>query len=387
MVMRIIASLLALSLLPVGEAADPAPIDVFTAPGKGAAAPYAGFRIPALCRLPDGTVLAFAEGRVQGLADHGDVDVVLRRSSDGGRTWDAMIVVADAGDAFIGNAAPVVDRRDGSVAMLLAWKAAGAHESDIRAGRKPPCELRLTRSTDGGRTWSAAVPAPGLTELATTRGWRWNLPSPCHGIQIAHGPHAGRLVVAGNHSSPDGAGNKYLGAHALLSDDGGRSWTVGAVDTPPATGRAGAVVFPNESTVAEWTDGSLVFHTRDEGGPAPATRGTARSTDGGTTFTAPFAPEPAIIGPVCQGALLASTDAAGRPVLLASLPADPKARKRLVIRCSWDGGATWSDGPILHEGGAAYADLVALGDGRFLALAELDGYRRIAAIPFMVAGR
>ncbi len=385
---RLLLGVLAIGpLVAAGESTIAAPVDVFAAPAKGEKGPYAGYRIPAICRLPDGTLLAFAEARVQSLADNADVDLVQRRSTDGGRTWEPMTVVADVGPAFIGNAAPVVDRRDGSVAMLVAWKAAGAHESDIRAGKQPPCEIRLTRSTDGGRTWSALIPAPGLADLATTRGWRWNLPSPCHGIQLAKGPHAGRLVVAGNHSSPDGAGNKYLGAHALLSDDGGRTWSVGAVDTPPATGRTGPVVFPNESTVAEWTDGTLVFHTRDEGGPAPATRGVARSTDAGATFTAPFAPEPAIVGPVCQGALLTGVDAAGKPVLLASLPADPKARKRLVIRCSRDGGATWEDGPVLHEGGAAYSDLVELGEGRFLALAELDGYRRIAAIAFTIAGK
>ena len=43
------------------------------------------FRIPALIAARNGTLLAFAEGRRSGGGDAGDIDLVLKRSRDGGR--------------------------------------------------------------------------------------------------------------------------------------------------------------------------------------------------------------------------------------------------------------------------------------------------------------
>lgn len=376
-----LALLLSAACAAAPPAGSPATTDVFISGRHG----HKGYRIPAVVRTRDGVLLAFCEGRVHGLGDAGDVDLVLSRSADGGRTWSEPEVVADAGKDFIGNPAPVVDTRDGAVTVLLTWKAGAAHEGDIRAGKQPPATVWSVRSEDGGRTFSKAAPVEGLNRELLARGWRWNIPGPGHAIQLAHGPHAGRLVCAANHSGGGGPGGAFLGGNAFLSDDGGRTWSLGAVDAAPDGGRKGAVVFPNESTVAELPDGTLRFDTRDEGGPAKATRGWTTSGDGGRTFASPYVPEDGLVGPVCQGSLLAAADAAGRPVLLASLPADPKARRTMQVRLSRDGGRTWQPGPVLHPGGAAYSDLVQLEPGRFLALVEIDGYRSIRAIPFGIA--
>lgn len=383
--MRTMIGLLVSAAFLQAPAAEPSlPVDVFTGGMTAGGQRYAGIRIPALLRLADGTLLAFAEGRVDGLADHGDVDTLLSRSTDEGRTWSAPVVVADDGKAFVGNAAPVLDAKSGAITVLLGWKAAGVTETAIRTGKAPACAIWAIRSTDGGRTWSAPGPAGGLADLAAARGWRWNLPSPCHGIQLVHGAHAGRLVVAGNHSTAGGAGNQFLGAHLLLSDDGGLTWRVGGSDSAPEGGRIGKTLNPNESAVAEREDGVLVVHARDQGGGAPGTRAAALSRDGGMTLAAPFAMVEALVAPVCQGVLIAARDAAGQPLLVASMPGHPDQREKLLIRLSRDGGARWSDGPLLHAGGAAYSDLAELAPGRFLALAELDGYRRIAAIAFTI---
>lgn len=367
-------------LASVGVVLSAEPVAAFTGGATIAGKVYQGIRIPALLRLADGTLLAFAEGRVHGLADHGDVDLVLTRSTDQGATWSVPVVVADAGEAFVGNAAPVVEVKTGIITVLMAWKAPGAVERDIRSGKQPPCAVWSIRSSDGGVTWSTPAPTKGLEDLSTTRGWRWNLPSPCHGIQLAHGPHAGRLVIAGNHSAPGGASNAFLGAHLLLSDDGGMTWRVGAVDGAPAGGRPGMVPYPNESAVAELADGTLVVHTRDEGGPTSGTRAVALSRDGGETFLTAFTDMPFLIAPVCQGALLSGRDAAGRELLIATMPGDAKKRERLVLRSSRDGGATWGAEQVLYPGSAAYSDVAQLAPGRFLVLAEVDGYRRIVAL-------
>ncbi len=354
------------------------PIHLFNQNENG----YAGFRIPSICKLPNGTLLAFAEGRVANLGDAGNVDLVMRRSTDGGKTWEPMVVLGDDGSNFLGNSAPVVDEKTGTVTVLLAWKSHDAHEDQVRAGKKPPTQIWRIRSVDGGKTWTQPAPVESLKFLTTQRKWLWNLPSPCHGIQLQRGRHAGRFIVAGNHSATGGNGNAYLGAHVLYSDDAGLTWNLGAFDQAPAGGRQGKVVYPNESTVAERADGSLLFHTRDHGGPAPGNRGYAISKDAGKSFDPAFQPLPGMVGPVCQGSLLAGLTAGGKPVLLASLPGDPAQRKQLLIRISTDDGKTWRNGPVLYPGDAAYSDLVMTAPGKFLALAELDNYKRITILPF-----
>lgn len=46
---------------------------------------YHTFRIPSLIVSTKGTVLAFAEGRKESSSDTGDIDLVMRRSEDGGK--------------------------------------------------------------------------------------------------------------------------------------------------------------------------------------------------------------------------------------------------------------------------------------------------------------
>ena len=58
---------------------------VFTAGQDG----YHTYRIPAIVVTTNGTVLAFCEGRKNGRGDSGDIDTLLRRSTDGGKTWSA----------------------------------------------------------------------------------------------------------------------------------------------------------------------------------------------------------------------------------------------------------------------------------------------------------
>src|SRR6476619_5976474 len=71
------------------EAAAPSLIEVFVA-GEGA---YHTYRIPSAILTPKGTLLAFAEGRRAGAGDAGDIDLVLRRSHDGGHKWTAIQVI------------------------------------------------------------------------------------------------------------------------------------------------------------------------------------------------------------------------------------------------------------------------------------------------------
>ncbi|TDD71990.1 hypothetical protein E1262_04540 [Jiangella aurantiaca] len=361
------------------QAATPAAVQqtvVFESGTEG----YDTFRIPAIVRSEAGTLLAFAEGRVGGGGDTGDIDLVLRRSHDDGRTWGPLQVVGDNGLNVFGNPTPVVDPATGDIVLLSTHNAGDATEAEIMRGEVTPEQSRrvfVQRSTDDGATWSAARDITAATKLPQ---WRWYATGPVHAIALEHGEHRGRLVAPANHSTspPPGSSDtgqeaKYYGAHSLYSDDGGLTWQLGDVDTP-LTG----VVNPNENTVTELADGTLYFNARDQNGTGMGTRASTTSSDGGETFDAPFELQPAIVTPVVQGSVLRLPRAGDR--LVYAGPSNPAARRTLQLRYSFDAGATWTGGLVLHEGPAAYSDLVQAG-GRTLGVLYENGdtgtYERI----------
>lgn len=331
---------------------------------------YHTFRIPAVVRTRSGALLAFAEGRRGGAGDAGDIDLVLRRSADGGRTWGPLQTVGDNGPNTFGNPAPVVDPRTGRLVLLSTHNAGTATEQEILRGEVPPEEGRrvfVQHSDDEGVTWSAPTEVTATTKRAS---WRWYATGPGHAIALRRGPHAGRLVVPANHSAAPPAGSadtgaepRYYGAHLLLSDDGGATWRIGAEDSTPD-----GLVNANESTAAQLPDGRLYVNTRDQNGTAEGSRASTYSRDGGRTYEAPFASRPDLVGPVVQGSTLQVT---GGPLLL-SLPGDPGARRDMTVRASTDGGRTWPHAFLVASGPAAYSDLVAL-DHRTVGLLHENG--------------
>ena len=73
---------------------------------------YKSFRIPAILKAPNGDLLAFCEGRLNGSSDFGNIKIVLKRSADNGKTWRPLQVVASNDSLQAGNPAPVVDLTD-----------------------------------------------------------------------------------------------------------------------------------------------------------------------------------------------------------------------------------------------------------------------------------
>jgi sialidase-1 len=346
---RRLLPLLALPLLlaPAAPAGDgrPEEVDVFVSGKDG----YHTFRIPAAVVSPRGTLLAFCEGRRHGRSDTGDIDVVLRRSFDGGKTWGPLQVVADAGPDTIGNPCPVVDRKTGTLWLPLTRNLGTEGEKAIRDGTsKGGRTVWLTRSTDDGATWSAPVE---ITPSVRRADWTWYATGPGCGIQL----RSGRLVIPCNHSVK---GTRARHAHVIYSDDGGKTWQLGGVLGERT----------NESQVVERADGALLLNMRSYHGKNR--RAVATSADGGLTWSAVKLHE-ALIEPVCQASLLRYTLVrdGGKNRLLFANPASTR-RERLTVRLSYDEGETWPVAKVLHAGPAAYSALVALPGGEVGCLYE-----------------
>jgi sialidase-1 len=318
---------------------------------------YHTYRIPAIVRAEDGDLLAFAEGRKKGSADHGDIDIVLKRSSDNGQSWGPMLLVQDESDdptanVWIGNPTPIVDlldpNRPGRIWLVFT-------RSNAR--------MFVISSDDNGASWSKPR---DITSIAGNRAWDWYAAGPVHGIQLERGPHTGRLIAPCDHQvKSDGS----WGSHIVYSDDHGATWKLGASDTHAKDDP----LHPNECVAVELVDGRVYVNAREHQGSDPATRTIAYSSDGGQTFDAPFVAEPQITTAVVQNSLvrLAAVDRGDKQnVLVYAGPGHPTKREDLTILVSTDEGKTWGRKTVIHRGPAAYSDLVKLDEGRVGVLYE-----------------
>ena len=310
---------------------------------------YDTFRIPAVVRAESGDILAFAEARRNSPKDYGDIDLVLKRSTDGGRTWGEMTVVWDDKDNVCGNPSVVVSGRSGRVILLATWNYGKDTERKISLRESEDTRrVFCLYSDDDGLTWSDARE---ITADVKKPEWTWYATGPCHAVQKVKAPHKGRIIVPCDHGDFD---EKVSHSHIIYSDDDGLTWHLGG---DPGTG--------NESTVAELKNGALMLIMR--GTRTPDRTGQYRtvslSRDGGKTFSAPYK-EKALIEPVCEASLI-NYCANGKlsSTLLFSNPECMPERKNMTIKQSDDSGRTWHTVILLSEKPAAYSDMVVLGNG------------------------
>ena len=318
--------------------------DIFVSGEEG----YHTFRIPALIVTKAGTVLAFCEGRRGSGSDTGDIDIVLKRSADGGMTWGPLQLVADDGPNTIGNPCPVVDRDTGTIWLPLTHNLGEDRESEIiERTSKGTRTVWMTKSEDDGETW-----APIYEVTATTKepNWTWYATGPGVGIQL----RSGRMVIPCDHMV---AVTKEYCSHVIYSDDHGTTWQLG--------GSTGDGV--NECQVVELPDGSLMLNMRNYHRQESNRRAIAISTDEGLTWSERWYDD-ALVEPICQASLIAyETDGASR--LLFSNPA-ATSRIQMTVRASDDGGETWPSRRVLHHGPSAYSCLTVLPTGNLACLYE-----------------
>ncbi|NQT13270.1 MAG: exo-alpha-sialidase, partial [Planctomycetes bacterium] len=132
---------------------------------------YHTFRIPAIVVSGKGTLLAFCEGRRKSGSDSGDIDTVLKRSFDGGKTWGPLQLVWDDGPHTCGNSCPVVDRDTGTIWLHLTRNDGRDHQKAIDAGTsREPRTAWITSTTDDGATWRKPV---NISPAVRKPDWRW----------------------------------------------------------------------------------------------------------------------------------------------------------------------------------------------------------------------
>jgi sialidase-1 len=324
--------------------------DLFVA-GTGGAHTW---RIPSLLRAVNRDVLALCEARRDSARDSGQIDIVLRRSRDDGRSWGPIETVVSRPGMTCGNTCPVLDRRTGRIVLTFCSNRADGDEGAIRRGEAPRT-VHLVTSDDHGASWS---PPREITAAVKKSSWDWYGTGPGHGVQLADG----RLVVPCYHNVAARGDGGSQHAHVILSDDGGTTWSIGGLLSLPS----------GESCACELLDGTLYLNARTR--KAVGCRVGALSRDGGASFIEEWyhdeLPEPARYAGGCEGSLL-RYDA--DTLLFCNPLGQGEDRCRLTLRSSRDGGRSWSTGLLLCPGISAYSDLLRAEDGSVLCLYERGG--------------
>ena len=348
-------------------------IPVFVSGTEG----YKSFRIPAFVRAKNGDLMAFCEGRVDGSGDFGNIKIVLKRSSDGGKTWSPLQIVANTDSLQAGNPAPVVDLTDLKFPqgrIFLFYNTGNGHEMELRNG-KGHRDVWYKTSTDDGKSWGDAtditlqvnrINQPNINPLWNFKeDWRAYANTPGHALQFHDGKYKGRIYVAANHSSgsPKPELRDYQ-AHGYYTDDHGTAFHLS--ETVPFEGS-------NESTAAQLNNGELMMNSRNQVGKY---RVVSLSKDGGETWDTAFV-DKNLPDPVCEGSLLNIGIRKGKPVLAFCNNADKNNRDSLTLRISFNEGKSWEKNILIERKSTGYSDIVKLSKKKIGVLYEADNYKEI----------
>jgi sialidase-1 len=337
---------------------------IFTSGTEG----YRSYRIPAMVVAKNGCLIAFAEGRVNNAGDFGNIDLVMRKSCDNGKTWSKLKIVIDNDKLQAGNPAPVFDFLDPEFPegrLFLFYNTGTNHENEVRKGNGKREVLYVT-SIDNGDTWSSPVNITSQTHKPSE--WRSYANTPGHALQLTKGSKKGRLFVPANHSEGEPLEHfEDYHAHAFYSDDHGKTFKLS---------QSLKLKGSNEATAAELSNDRLMLNTRNQKGDIKQ-RIVAISKDNGKTWISEHFDEK-LIDPVCEGSLL---NIGGKKLAFTNA-ADIKKRNNLTLRISKNEGKTWSKTiPIDANDGrgdfTAYSDIVKISKRKIGVLYERDNYKEI----------
>jgi sialidase-1 len=325
---------------------------------------YHIYRIASMVATKESTLLAFCAARKGRGGDWDPIDIVMRRSTDSGNTWEPLRLLVHQDSVPCDNAMPIVDYVTGEVHLLYQIDYSRCY---------------YMKSTDDGLSWSE--PADITATIDAFRDiypWVVQAPGPGHGIQLRNG----RLVVpfwlsdgGGREFGPNHRGHRPSIVVSVYSDDHGKTWKAGDVAVPDND----ITVIPNETSCIELADGRVLFNSRNES--MNYRRLFTFSDDGATNWSTPVFAD-AFFEPICFGSmcrftmeplqsknriLFCNPDSRHDP-WVASKPSTPRSarnrhRTNLTLRMSYDEGATWPVSKVIDPGIAGYSDIAVTPDG------------------------
>ncbi len=292
---------------------------------------YHTYRVPVLITTPNGNTIAFCEGRVNDIGDSGNIDIMMRRSSDSGVTWSDMEVIIgeDDDDNAFGVPTAVIDKSNGRLWLFMRWTDL---EHDMLYGLR----MYVTYSDDDGVTWADTTDITTDVTLPNPDPWDWFVSGPGLGIQC----DSGRLLIPGDCRYVSG---DSLYSYTFFSDDHGTTWEMGGL-----AGASGEEL--EECQLVELLDGTIMLNARTKAGNG--LRALVISEDEGETWGEVDFHEQLIVN-VSMGSFI-RYDATR---LLFTCPIHPTARRHLKLRVSYNEGKTWDLERWLHYGWAGYSCL------------------------------
>jgi sialidase-1 len=301
------------------------------------------YRIPAMAVTNRGVIVAVVDARRDSWRDlPGNIDLVMRRSKDLGKTWEPARVIQDFPEGHgAGDPSLLLDRRTGRLFCLYTYSPPGIGNRNARPGTNDTTDpntvhAHLIYSDDDGESWTTSQPVD-LNPQIKNASWASAMATSGRGLQT----RSGRLLQI--YFVRPGSGPPGFAA-AAFSDDGGRTWQPG--------GTAGSGT--GESKAFERTNGDIVVNMRAGAG----FRQIAVSSDGGRTF-GPARPDYGLPDPGCNADVLPVSP----KVVLYSGLGVLNTRVRMTVRASYDDGRTWRVSRVVHPGPAGYSTMVLLPDG------------------------
>jgi sialidase-1 len=310
---------------------------------------YATYRIPGIVSTKRGVLLAYTSAR-QGTSDWADIDIVMRRSVDHGKTWTASRRIAGGGDRTTDNPIAIPDFQTGSVHFLFQHNYERAY---------------YMRSDDDGKTFTKPVDITAVfEEFRKDYDWHVIAPGVGHALQLKNG----RLVVpiwmsTGAPTGPNSRAHRPSAVATIYSDDHGKTWHRGDI----VANSSDELPNPSESMAVQLPDGRVYMSIRNES--KKFRRAYSISADGATGWT-PVAFDDGLYEPICAASIVryAKSPLDTDPRILFSnpdseniTPSNPKRlakpRQNLTIKLSTDGAKTWTEHRVIDGGVAGYSDL------------------------------
>ncbi len=311
------------------------------------------YRIPSMVTAPNGDIVCAIDERVPSCADlrgNDNINIVMRRSSDNGKTWTSLQTVVDLpkGESA-SDPSMIVDKETNEIFLFYNYMNLDKDKKEYR--------YQFVKSSDNGKSWTKPK---DISEQISKPEWKENFKfiTSGRGIQTKSGKLLHCVV------------NLQNGGRVFASDDHGKTWYL--IDTK---------ITPfDESKIVELADGKLMINSRIA---KQGYRIVHISDDGGKTWKTHQ--ETQLPDPGCNASIIRYTSKKHKvkdKILIFANNNDSKFRQNMTVRISRDDGKTWSKGKTVYSGSSAYPTLTVLKNGDIGLLFEADRYTKNVFVSF-----